>query len=179
MAEKLLRGKEALTFYRGNAGAAGGYLYRGGLIDESHVDPKDVERLIVEGFLERVVRDGETFRLAETTDTGKKGDPVTVGDNGLPPETEIDHGTLNEGGVALVEQAKRTEAEKAAQAEADSETAKRRAEAKAKLPEDGSAPKGTAGKDVLVEYLVVKGYAFAELVKHDKSELVDMVKQVG
>mgnify|MGYP001615768492 FL=1 len=178
MAEKLLRGKEALTSYRGANGAAGGYLYRGGLLDENAVDPKAVKRLVEEGFIERVVRDGETFRLAEDTPTGDKGDPVTVGDNGFPPETEVDHGTINEGGVGLVDAERRTEAEQAAQAEADSETAKRRAEAKAKLPEDGSAPKGTAGKDVLVEYLVANGYLYTELIKHDRSELSEMVKTV-
>lgn len=60
---------------------------------------------------------------------------------------------------------------------ADAEVVDKRAKAAAKLPEDGSAPKGTAGQDVFVEYLAKRGYSYDELVKQDKSELVDLAKQ--
>jgi hypothetical protein len=59
----------------------------------------------------------------------------------------------------------------------DPEVAERRAAARSKLPSDGSAPDGRAAKDVLVEWLTDKGYSYDELAKHEKSELVDLVKQ--
>ncbi|GAB7053120.1 hypothetical protein [Catenuloplanes indicus] len=65
-----------------------------------------------------------------------------------------------------------SDAEKAA-----AEVAERRAAARAKLPADGAAPDGRAGKDVHVEYLVGKGYDYDELVKQDKADLVEMGKQ--
>jgi hypothetical protein len=189
MADKFLRGKEPLTFWRGANGAAGGYLYRGGLLEPERIDAKDAERLVAEGFLERVVRDGEQFRLAEDTDTGSKGDPVTVGDNGFPPESEKgnDIGATNSEVMSQAEEQRRADAEadrnakadaEAAekQSKADAETAERRAAAKGKLPTDGSAPDGRASKDVWAEYLAGKGYAWDELIKQDKSDLVELAK---
>src|SRR6185436_9174948 len=96
MADKFLRGREALTLYRGADGAAGGHLYKGGIVDPKLVDADDADRLVREGFLEWVVRDGESFKLAEDTDTGSKGDPVTVGDAGIVPDGEVDNGTVNQ-----------------------------------------------------------------------------------
>jgi len=178
MADKLLRGKEALTMWRGANGGPGGYLYRGGLLDPALVDDADADRLVDEGFLERVVRDGEQFRLAEDTPTGSKGDPVTVGDNGFPPADETDIGNLNSDMHADADTSKAiAEARVKAAGEAE-DVVRRRAEAKAKLPVDGSAPKGTASKDVFVEYLAGKGYSYPELVKHEKPELVDMAKTI-
>lgn len=52
-----------------------------------------------------------------------------------------------------------------------------RSSAAAKLPEDGSAPDGRAGKDVWVEYLVRKGYDRGEAEKQDKAELMKLAKQ--
>lgn len=52
-----------------------------------------------------------------------------------------------------------------------------RSAAAAKLPEDGTAPDGRAGKDVWVEYLVRKGYDRAEVEKQDKAELTKLAKQ--
>jgi hypothetical protein len=53
---------------------------------------------------------------------------------------------------------------------------KRRAEAKAKLPADGSAPDGRASKDVWVEYAVSKGMDRDEAEKADKADLVAALK---
>lgn len=191
MADTFLRGKAPLTFWRGANGAAGGYLYRGGLLEPTQIDAKDATRLTAEGFLERVVRDGETFRLAEDTDTGSKGDPVTVGDNGFPPESEQanDIGTTNSEVMNQAEEQRRADAEAEAkakadaeeadkQAKADADVAEKRAAAKAKVDAlNGAAPDGRASKDVLVEYLAGKGYDFDELNKQDTAELKALVKQ--
>lgn len=56
-------------------------------------------------------------------------------------------------------------------------TAGKRAAARAKLPEDGSAPDGRAGHDVWVEYLAARGYDYFELAKQEKSELVSLAKK--
>lgn len=163
MAEKLLRGKAPLTVWRGIAGAAGGHLYRGGLIDANAIDPTDRDRLVAEGFLEPVVRDGESFVLAEDTATGDKGDAVTVGDNGIVPADEVDPGTTNTVGDTTG---------------ADPEVGQRQAAARAKLAETGGTPDGRASNDVLVEYLVGKGYARAEVEKADRNELRKLVADV-
>ncbi|MEV0214288.1 hypothetical protein [Micromonospora sp. NPDC050695] len=160
MAEKLLRGKAPLTLWKGANGAAGGHLYRGGLLDPETVDADDRKRLIDEGFLDVVVRKGESFVLAEDTDTGDKGDPVTVGDAGLVPKSETDNGTVN------------TPTEPVA----DPELETRRAAARAKLPADGSAPKSSHGQDVWVEYHVAQGGNYDDLAKQDKAELIKLAQ---
>jgi hypothetical protein len=58
----------------------------------------------------------------------------------------------------------------------DSTDAKRAA-ARAKLPDDGSAPDGRASKDVWVEYHVIQGGNYDDLVKQDKAELVKLAQQ--
>jgi hypothetical protein len=52
-----------------------------------------------------------------------------------------------------------------------------RSVAAAKLPEDGSAPDGRAGKDVWVEYLVRRGYDRGEVEKQEKPELQKLARQ--
>jgi hypothetical protein len=177
MTDKFLRGKQPLTFWRGAAGGAGGYLYRGGLLDPNQIDAKDRDRLVDEGFLEYVVRDGEQFRLAEDTDTGAKGDPVTIGDNGFPAASEVDNGTVNSEVTNQAQEQRKADADAAEKAKADAEVADRRAAAKAKLPEDGSAPDGRASKDVRVEWLAGQGHDYDELMKQDDAALKDLVKQ--
>ena len=158
MAEKMLRGKAPLTVWRGANGGPGGSLYRGGVLDPKLVDADDRDRLVTEGFLDWVVRDGESWKLAEDTDTGDKGDPVTIGDAGLPPADEQDNGTVNT----------------PAETPADPELETRRAAARAKLPADGSAPKASHGQDVWVEYLVAQGGNYDDLAKQDKKELQEL-----
>ena len=155
MTEKLLRGKQPLTVWRGANGGPGGNLYRGGLLDPKQVDSDDMKRLVAEGFLEFVVRDGESFVLADDTDTGQKGDPVTVGDNGLVPESEVDNGTVNPPTTPVE----------------NPELETKRAEARAKLPADGSPPKATHGEDVWIEYAVKQGIDRGEAEKAGKDEL--------
>lgn len=53
----------------------------------------------------------------------------------------------------------------------DAETERRRAEARAKLPVDGSAPDGRAGEEVWVEYAVTQGLDRDEATKAGKAEL--------
>ncbi len=59
----------------------------------------------------------------------------------------------------------------------DPEVAAKRAEAKAKLPADGSAPDGRASKDTWVEYAVAQGMDREEAEKADKSDLVAALKK--
>lgn len=63
------------------------------------------------------------------------------------------------------------EAERGAAAQADAETDRKRAAAKAKLPADGSAPHANAGQDVWVEYAVSKGLSREESEKASKDDL--------
>jgi hypothetical protein len=159
MAEnRMLRGAAPLTIVRG-AGTPSSHVYRGQLVDPNVVDAADRERLVGEGYLEWVVADGESWKLAESTATGEAGDPVSVGTPGSLGAESTDPGTVN--GPATPT-AGSTEAQREA--------------ARAKLPEDGSAPDLRSGKDVLVEYLASRGYAYDELVAQDRAALVDLVK---
>lgn len=169
MADEFLRGKQPLTMYRGAGGTAGGYLYRGSVIEEARVDADDAARLIEEGFLEKVVRDGEGFKLAADTDTDSKGDSVAVGDTSIVPESEL---AKDPGPVNGEQQAAAAEAT----ADTDHETETRRAAARAKLPADGSLPDGRAGKDVWVEWLAGRGYDYTELSKQDVADLKALAK---
>ena len=160
MAEKFLRGKAPLTVWRGANGSSGGQIYRGGIIDPRQVDVDDRKRLIGEGSLELVVRDGESFTLAEDTDTDDAGTPVTIGDADVPDPDEPDPGTVNT----------------AADTVADPELETRRAEARAKLPADGSAPHHNAGQAVWVEYLAAQGGRYEDLSSQDKADLQALAK---
>ncbi|GGM53350.1 hypothetical protein GCM10007977_063700 [Dactylosporangium sucinum] len=160
MAKKMLRGKAPLTMYRGAHGEPGGHLYRNSVIDPRLVDDVDRDRLVREGFVEYVVLDGETWRLAADTDDAEAGDPVTVGDVGLVGPGEHDPGNTN------------VEADTSG---ADPELEQKRAAARAKLAELGGTPDGRAPNDVLVEFLVVKGYDRAEVEKADRKELQKLV----
>lgn len=59
----------------------------------------------------------------------------------------------------------------------DAEAEKARAEARSKLPDDGSLPDGRAGHAVWVEAAVARGYAYEAAVKEDKKGLMDLLKQ--
>lgn len=160
MAKKMLRGKAPLTMYRGAADSPGGHIYKNSVIDPRLIDTTDRERLVREQFLEWVVQDGENWKLAEDTDTGDAGDPVTVGDVGIVDPSDRDPGTVN------------TEADTSG---ADPAVEQKRAEARAKLAELGGTPDGRSSDTVLVEYLVGKGYDRAELEKSDRNELKKLV----
>lgn len=163
MATRMLRGRAPLTFVRGISGV-GQHVYFSSLTDPAGVDPDDMARLVAEGYLEWVVPDGAGWKLAEDTDSGGKGDAVTVGSTAIadPSAPQSDPGETN------VDTSKAT---------VDAEVAEKRAAAKAKLPADGSAPDGRASKDVRVEWLTDQGYDYGELVKQDDAALKDLVKQ--
>ena len=72
---------------------------------------------------------------------------------------------------------KAAEEEAEAKSKADVELAEKRVAAKAKLPEDGSAPDGRASKDVRVEWLAGLGHDYDELIKQDDAVLKELVKQ--
>jgi hypothetical protein len=176
MADKMLRGRAPLTFVRGTSGV-GQHVYFSGLVDPGAVDPGDLDRLVAENYLEWVVRDGGNWKLAEDAVSGDKGDPVTVGSTAIadPGAPETDPGLTNSDTSKATADAQ--SGADAAKVKAEQEIADRRAGAKAKLPSDGSAPDGRASKDVLVEYLAGKGYAYDELVKQDPAELRQLTKQ--
>jgi hypothetical protein len=57
----------------------------------------------------------------------------------------------------------------------DDDLEKRRAEARAKLPTDGSAPKRTHGQPVWVEYAVREGYDRAQVEAATRDELIELM----
>lgn len=77
-----------------------------------------------------------------------------------------------------------TAEQRAAEAEAEAsyrtaaDLAERRADAKAKLPADGSAPDGRASEAVMAEWLATKGYGYDELIKQDKAALKGLIASV-
>lgn len=79
--------------------------------------------------------------------------------------------------VEKSEEQRKAEANAAEKATVEAEVADGRSAAKAKLPEDGSAPDGRAAKDVRVEWLAGQGHDYDELMKQDDAALKDLVKQ--
>lgn len=61
----------------------------------------------------------------------------------------------------------------------DIEADGKRAAAKAKLPQDGSAPDGRAAHEVWIEHAVAKGYSYDEASKQSKADLVELLKDKG
>jgi hypothetical protein len=127
--------------------------------------------------------DGNTPNLQHLLDNGyaaKVGGEAAGGvdASGIPSgayEFEVPEG-ITTTPVVKSEEQRKAEAEADANYRAAADLAEKRAAAKAKLPEDGSAPDGRASKDVLVEYLAGKGYDYSELSKHEKAELIDLAK---
>ena len=170
---KMLRGVAALTVVRGTPGR---HVYRNEVIDPRSVYEDEQERLVAEGFLEWVVKNGDDYTLAEDGPSGDAGDSVTVGTTSADvspaaqqaQEDPADPGLTNTPGPADV--AGDTEAK---------ELAEKRADARAKLSEMGGVPDGRSAQAVWVEYLVGKGGRYEDLAKADKSELQKLAKQQG
>jgi hypothetical protein len=121
--------------------------------------------------LDHLLKNGYVAKVGDEETGGLDASGVPAGAAGIdvPPGITT---TPAGGSVVGANPNAPTEADKAAV-----ELAERRAAAKAKLPEDGSAPDGRAGKDVHVEYLAARGYDYDELSKQDKAEIVEMSKQ--
>src|SRR4051812_20324649 len=181
MGDRMLRGKAPLSMWRSASNAPGGLVYRGQPLDPNLVDTQDRERLVRDGFLEWVVRDGEGWKLA--ADQESAGTAANVGDPHEPGHGDpADPGLVNK-------VADRPDPTSALQTPADPglvhgqptvtpetddpEAAKEqeRAAARSKLPEDGSAPKGNASRQVWVEYAVVKGYDRDAMEGADRDEI--------
>ncbi len=80
--------------------------------------------------------------------------------------------------VERTEEQRKADAEAAEKAAADAELESKREAARAKLPEDGSAPDGRAAQSVWVEYMVKTQDASYEDVKDaTKADLIDLAKQ--
>jgi hypothetical protein len=172
---KMLRGAAALTVVRGTPGR---HVYRNEVVDPRSVYEDDMQRLVAEGFLEWVVKNGDSYTLAEDGKSGEAGDSVTVGTTSADVSPDAQHSEGNDpADPGLTNAPTATDPATAERDKADAELAEKRATAKAKLPEDGSAPDGRASKDVLVEYLAGKGYSYDELVKQDPAELKALAKQ--
>jgi hypothetical protein len=161
--KKMLRGRAPLTLVAGNPGV---HVYRGSVIEPSRVNRDDVERLVSEGYLEWVTPDGEGWKRAEESPDGDAGESVSVGVVALdsPADPDDDPGTVN------------SAAGSPTGAEVDPEVAQKRADARGKLPADGSMPKAQHGQDVWVEYLVAQGSAYEDVAKADKDELIRLAK---
>ncbi len=122
----------------------------------------------------------ELRHLLDSNMVAEVGDDAGVGLNaegGLgPAESPAD------GPDSVVSPRARTaeelEADRVAAAEAG-EVERKRADAKAKLPADGSAPDGRSSDAVLVEYLVGRGYDRTEVEKASSPELRKLTKDAA
>jgi hypothetical protein len=143
----------------GPTGVAQHLLLKGALVP---ADAPELKRLLAEGFVAKVGDD-------ETGGVNADGIPAGAYTSEVPPGVTS---------TPVVKTAEDLAADKAAaeKTKADAEVAEKRAAARAKLPENGSAPDGRASKDVLVEYLAGKGYDYDELCKSDKADLAEMAK---
>lgn len=168
----MLRGREALTIVRGTPGR---HVYRNEIVDPRSVYEDDQERLVREGFLEWVVRNGDDYTLLEDGPSGEAGDSVTVGTTSadVSPEAQqkqgadpADPGLTNAHDPADVPA--NTEAK---------ELAEKRADAQGKLAELGGVPDGRSSQAVWVEYLVGRGGRYEDLAKADKADLQKLAKQ--
>jgi hypothetical protein len=173
VADKMLRGKAALTVVRGNPGR---HVYRNEIVDPRQVWPEDLSRLVDEGFLEYVVADGEGWKLADDSDDADKGASVTVGSTSADVSPAAQRAQGADPSDPGLTNARNTPPGRPQSSEDDAKREQARADAKAKLPADGSAPDGRAGKDVWVEYAVSKGMDRDEAEKADKADLVAALK---
>src|ERR1051325_5884634 len=92
------------------------------------------------------------------------GDVGGVNADGIPAgafNTDVPAGVKSTP-VEKTEEQRKADAEADAKVKAHAEDAERRTAAQAKLPTDGSAPDGRAGKDVWVEFLVKSGSRYED-----------------
>lgn len=148
--KKMLQGRAALTLVI-PTGGVGRYVYSGALVDPDEVGELEAERLVDEQYLRWVtVGEDGTVRPDDA-----EGD-APAESAGAPAKAGNPHdGTLSD----------------------EPEVLARREAAKAKLPQDGSAPDGRASKDVWVEYAVTKGYSRSEVEKSDRDDIKALFKQ--
>jgi hypothetical protein len=169
---KMLRGKQALTVVRGTPGR---HVYRNEIVDPRSVYADDVERLVAEGFLEWVLRDGDNYTLVEDGDSGEAGDSVTVGTTSadVSPAAQQSQGAdPADPGLTNSPEPRDVPADTAAK-----EVAEKRAEAKAKLADNGGTPDGRSSQAVWAEYLVSRGSRYEDVQGVDKAELQKLAKQ--
>jgi hypothetical protein len=124
----------------------------------AHVTTEGGLKLLYKGAF---VPDGQDpKRLKHLIDSGLVKEVGKDADAGLAPNAAVvpDEFATTGGAKAEVE---------SGQAEID----RKQAEAKAKLPADGSAPDGRAGHEVWVEYAVVRGMDRDEATKAGKDEI--------
>lgn len=135
------------------------------LLNKGAMFPADDPKLkvyLADGFVAKVGGD-------ETGGVDAAGIPAAAYDADVPEG-------MTTTPVEKSEEQRQADAEASEQVKAAAAVADKRTAAQAKLPEDGSAPDGRASKDVWVEYLAAKGYAYDELIKQDKSDLVELAK---
>lgn len=152
-------------------------MHKGALIP---ADAPELKHLLDIGMAARVDDD-------ETGGVNAAGEPAAVADGTVTPaadgsrsmqpaedgeqQEQATTGTAHGQGLNL-RNTEATDEDKAA-----AETAARRQAAREKLAAlGGKAPDGRASHDVLVEYLVAQGGNYDDLVRAEKSDLVEMVK---
>lgn len=119
-------------------------------------DAPELPRLLAIGYVAKT-------SSADTGGLDADGVPAAAYDADVPS------GVTSTPVAAAAEREAQTE-----QVHADQELAEKRATAAAKLPADGSAPAKNAAAAVWVEYLAGKGYSYDELIKQDKSDLLEL-----
>ncbi len=126
-------------------------IYRGSVVPDSATD-EEIRHLVSINAIAKVDDGIGTHEAPRQVDTDRTGTPPA-------PTTDS--------------------ADPTAPPPVDPEVARKRAEAKAKLPADGSAPDGRASDAVLVEYLVGKGYDRGEAEKASSSDLRKLAKDAA
>ncbi len=126
-------------------------LYKGAFLPEG-VEPRRLKHLLDTGLVE-----------AEGATPLAPNDPIGSAETGEP---------VGDGAHPVVTEGQRQSQRDAAESGDDAE--RKRADARAKLPADGSAPKGSASQEVWAEYAVAQGYDRSEVEKASRDDIRDL-----
>jgi hypothetical protein len=137
--------------------------YRGSLLPEG-TKPTQIEHLMSVGLIEPWAATPSAVATEPVQPAGAS-DPAAAG----AVVTGVEAGD----GPAVVQDDTTGDSGPAEQGDGDDVEAKR-ADARAKLPADGSKPDGRAGQAVWAEWLVSKGYDYGQVARADKKELVEL-----
>lgn len=126
-------------------------------------DAPEVERLVRDGYLAKVGSD-------ETGGVDASGIPAGAYDTDVPA-------AITSTPVEKSEEQRKADRDTADKAKAGADLEKKRADARAKLPADGSAPDGRASQAVWAEYLAGRGQSYDDVKDVDKAELQKLAEQ--
>lgn len=122
--------------------------------------------------LERLLRDGYVAEVGDEATGGVDADGVPSG-----AYTTTVPASITSTPVERNAEQRKADQDAADKTKADAEVEKKRTDAKAKLPADGSTPDGRAAQAVWVEYLVARGSNYDDVKDVDKDQLVALAKQ--